>query len=93
MKGRLRFILWGIGLLLATAMTVLFAYGSLVHGALIRQLGTTSGTLVVPYWPFYYLCAFAFSLYAIIMGIDTIKTFLAISNEKYAEEIASHWVL
>jgi TRAP-type C4-dicarboxylate transport system permease small subunit len=90
-KGRTRYVIWTLGLLLATGMAGYFAYGSFVHGGLVRLVGTESGTLRIPYWPFYYVGAFSFGLYAIVMAIDAVKSFAAVFSEKYAVEVASHW--
>ena len=91
-KGKARFVIWGIGMLVTSVMAAFFSYGSFVHGGLMRMVGTTSAVLRIPFWPFYYLGALVFFLYTITIVIDTIKAFAAIFNAEVAAEVSSRWV-
>lgn len=91
-KGRLRYIVWAVGMLIALVMTVVFTWGSYVHGMLMLKVGTKFATTLIPYWPFYMLGTFTFGLFTIVMLFDTIKAFAAIFSEKTAREIDEEWV-
>jgi len=92
MKGRFRLLIWAIGLLATTATAVLFAYGSYVHAGLLRMIGITTSVILIPYWPFYYLGAFTFLLYSVVLFLHTFKSFVGVFNARIAEEVTSNWV-
>jgi len=92
LKGKARILLWAAGLLATTATAVLFAYGCFVHGGLMRLVATTTSVLFIPYSPFYYIGAFTFSLYTIVLAIHTFKSFVALFDDRIAEEVTSNWV-
>jgi len=92
LRGKGRTILWAFGMLFTTAMGGIFAYGSFVHGGLMRMVSTGTTILRIPFWPFYYVGAFTFALYTIVLAIHTIKSFAALFSDSIAEEVTSHWV-
>ncbi|MCI8538883.1 MAG: TRAP transporter small permease [Oscillospiraceae bacterium] len=91
MPQKLRFICYG---LTASFSTVVMAIGC---GAVCQQVlnvfksGEQTGTLSIPYWPFYIFEAVAFALLTITLLLDAIKAVMAIWDNEMAEEIQATW--
>ena len=88
----LRFICFGFTSILSTVTLAIATYA--VVGAVKNMMasGEATGTLLIPYWPFYIFEVVAFGLLTILLLIDSIKAILAIGNEEFAKEIQANWV-
>lgn len=87
----LRFICFGITSLLSTVTMVIAAYA--VYFAILdkKKSGECTGTLLIPYWPFFIFEFIAFILLALLLFKDTIKAFWAIGSKEVADEIQATW--
>jgi len=91
MPQKLRFVCYGLTSLLSTATLVFAAYAVFTMIKDKMASGEATGTLLIPYWPFYIFEFLAFALMAIVLLCDAIKAVLAIVDNEYAEEIQSTW--
>ncbi|MCR5387642.1 MAG: hypothetical protein K6E56_00180, partial [Lachnospiraceae bacterium] len=88
---KLRFICFGITSLLSTVTMVIAAYA--VYFSILdkKKSGECTGTLLIPYWPFFIFEFIAFILLALLLFKDTIKAFWAIGSKEVADEIQATW--
>lgn len=91
MPQKLRFICYGITSAISTVTMCIATYGATL--ATIKKVETNefSGTLQIPFWPFYTFMVIAFALLAILLGRDTVKAFIAMFDKDMAEEIMKDW--
>lgn len=91
MPRKLRFICFSITSLLSTG-TMGFATYALI-GAIKSKIasGECTGTLLIPYWPFYVFEFVAFLVFTLALLCDTLKAILAIFDEKVAEDVMQNW--
>jgi TRAP-type C4-dicarboxylate transport system permease small subunit len=84
-------ILWTIGQILAVLIFFGFAYATFAHAMFLKAGHATTGTILIPYWPFYIIAAIGLFFYTLIQFYDFIKSVMAIFVKEYADEISSHW--
>ena len=91
MPRKLRFICYSLTALLSTG-TMGFATYALI-GAIKSKMasGECTGTLLIPYWPFYVVEFIAFLVFTLALLCDTIKSILAIFDTEVAEEVMESW--
>lgn len=91
MPQKVRFICYSLTALLSTA-TMGFATYALI-GAIQGKMasGEATGTLLIPYWPFYVVEFVAFLVFTLALLCDTIKAIIAIKDEAIANEIMESW--
>ena len=82
---------WALLQIMGTGVFLLFGYGTLIHGLFLKERGAVSGTIAIPFWPFYMIAAFGLFIYALIQLYDSLKAVAAIFSEKYALEISEQW--
>lgn len=87
----LRFICFGLTSLISVATMVFGVYGVWFQIASVRASGECTGTLLIPYWPFYIFEWVAFILLSIVLFRDALKAIIAIGSEEMAAEIQSEW--
>jgi TRAP-type C4-dicarboxylate transport system permease small subunit len=87
----LRYICFSFTSLLSVATLVFGVYGVWFQIASVRKTGECTGTLMIPYWPFYVFEWLAFLMLAIVLLRDAIKSVIAIGNEEMAKQIEAHW--
>lgn len=91
MPTKVRFLFFGLTSLLSTIIIGIATYASYQHIFRLYEEGTSTGTLLIPHWPFMVLECIALFLFTIVLLIDTIKAFLAVFSKEYAEEVQSYW--
>ena len=91
MPQKLRFICFSLTALLST-VTMGFATYALI-GAIQGKLtsGECTGTLLIPYWPFYVIEFIAFLVFTLALLCDTVKSVIAIFDSELAEDIMESW--
>ncbi len=88
-----RYICYGVTSLVSVITMVFGCVG--VYKGIVERIasGESSGTLLIPYWPFYVLELFTYIVLIILLLNETFKAFLALfGNKQMAEEIESVWV-
>ena len=91
MPQALRFICYSLTALFSTA-TMGFASYALI-GAIKSKMASRecTGTLLIPYWPFYVIEFIAFVLFTLALLCDTIKSIMAIFDSEVAEQVMESW--
>lgn len=91
MPVKLRFFFFGLTSLFAT-VTMGFATGA-IFGIIAskKASGECTGTLLIPYWPFYVVELIAFAVFTLALLCDTIKAFIAMSDKETADDIMKTW--
>lgn len=89
---KLRFIAFSLTSLLSVTVMVFGAYGVYHQIFSVMASHECTGTLLIPYWPFYIFEFVAMVLLAIVLFRDTVKSIYAIVDAEMAEEIQSTWV-
>ena len=91
MPNKLRFICFGLTALLST-VTMGFATYALIGVIQSKYTsGECTGTLLIPYWPFYIIEAIAFLVFTLALLCDTIKALMAIFDKETAEDVMKSW--
>ena len=86
-----RFFFVGFTALLST-FTMGFATYSLFGIIASKKLsGECTGTLLIPYWPFYVVELIAFAVFTLALLCDTIKAFMAMGDKETAEDVMKSW--
>lgn len=88
---KLRFICFAFTSLLSTAVMGVACYAAFRQMALVMKTRECTGTLMIPYWPFYIFEGLAFGLLTIVLLRDAIKAVLAIGSKEFADEIQASW--
>lgn len=91
MPQKLRFTCFSITSLISV-VTMFFGCWGVGKGILEKYASREiTATLMIPHWPFYALETVVFALFALVLLGDTVKSFGAIFDKEYADEIQSSW--
>ncbi|MDO5703102.1 MAG: TRAP transporter small permease subunit, partial [Lachnospiraceae bacterium] len=74
LPARVRSIWMGIILLIETVVAAAFSYGCAAYASVVSV--RSSDILHLPWSPFCYLCGFGFLELAVLLGIDTVLSFM-----------------
>ena len=91
MPQKMRFFCFALTSFLSTVVMGIACY------AVCKQMIRTyisqecTGTLMIPYWPFYIFEMLAFGLMTVVLLRDAVKSVLAITNDEFAQEIQATW--
>jgi TRAP-type C4-dicarboxylate transport system permease small subunit len=91
MPQKLRFLLFGVTSLFSTIIIGLATYASYIHTFELIEDNTSTGTLLIPHWPFMGLECIALFLFTLVLLLDTVKAFMAMFSKEYATEVQSYW--
>ena len=91
MPQKLRFVCFSLTSLISVVTMVFGAYGVWQQIGSVMASGECTGTLLIPFWPFYVFEFVAMVLLAIVLFIDSIKSIIAIGNKEIAADIQAHW--
>jgi TRAP-type C4-dicarboxylate transport system permease small subunit len=76
---KLRTVIWAIGDLISTVVAWALAICCFAYAAgTLSENGSMTSVLMLPYYPFYYVGAFALFIFAIVLTTDFIKSVAAI---------------
>lgn len=91
MPHTLRFICYGLTSILSFVTMCFAAYG--VNMAVAEKManGEATGTLLIPFWPFYVFELAAFVLLAFVLLCDAIKACASLFDKEIAEDVMSSW--
>ncbi len=91
MPHKLRFVCFGLTSILSFLTMCFGAYA--LFSEILEKIanGEATGTLLIPFWPFYIFEFLAFILLAIMLLCDAIKAVAAIWDKEFAEEVMSTW--
>lgn len=88
---KLRFIAYSITSILSTVTIAVASYAlteEIVSKFISRE---ATGTLLIPYWPFFVFEFIAFVMLAAALLGDTLKSITAIFSKEVAEDVMSSW--
>lgn len=91
MPQKLRFISFALTSYLSTVVMGIACYAVFKQILVVFRSQECTGTLMIPYWPFYIFEMLAFGLLTIVLLRDAIKATIAIWNQEFAEEIQATW--
>lgn len=91
LPGKLKYIIWSAGYVLSTVVSGAIGAGTLVHANSMMKVGSYTSTIKIPLYPFMYLSAAFMFMLTFAMLVETIKTVLALRQDKYAEEMRAQW--
>ena len=91
MPQKLRFFCFSLTAILST-VTMGFATYALI-GAIQGKMasGEATGTLLIPFWPFYIIEFVAFLVFTLALLCDTIKAIMAMFDNEIADDIMKSW--
>jgi TRAP-type C4-dicarboxylate transport system permease small subunit len=89
LPGRLKYLMWGITSLIGAGAGCMVAAASLIQAGVVEQQYMRTVILWVPYYPFYTFGGICMSLLSLCMLLDCVKSFVAVFNPKYADEVNS----
>ena len=86
-----KFIIYGAVSVLATFASAFWAYALRIQiGEAIRK-NTVTDVLKIPLYPFYIIAFICVIIFTICLGWHMIRNFMAIKDDKSAEEITKTW--
>ena len=88
---KIRFICFAFTSLFATGVMGVACYAVFKQMLQVMKTRECTGTLMIPYWPFYIFEGVAFALLTIVLLRDAIKAVLAIGSKEFADEIQASW--
>ena len=91
MPMKLRFICFSITSLISTVIMGIASYAVLRQTLSIYRTGEITGTIMVPFWPFYAFEFICFVIFTLALLIDTVKAVTAVWNNEMADEIQATW--
>lgn len=91
MPQKLRFICFGLTSVLSTIVMGIATYAAVLSTMKKYQTGEFSGTLQIPFWPFYIFMDLAFALLCVLLARDSVKALLAIGRKDFADEVQASW--
>lgn len=91
MPQKLRFLCYGLTAIFSTVVMAIGCVAVCLQVGVVFRSGECTGTLTIPYWPFYIFEAVAFGLMTIGLLLDAIKAITAIWDKEMAEEIQAAW--
>lgn len=92
MPQKLRFVCFSLTSIFSTVTLAVAAYAVWIRLFEVMESNERTGTLLIPYWPFYIFEFLAMALLAIVLLRDAIKAVYAIADKETAEEIQTTWV-
>lgn len=87
----LRFILFTIMSILSVFIAGALAYAAFYQGGVSMETGTATEVLYIPLYPFFYVEAITMAAFTIVLAFDTVKSFIAIFREDFAEYVMADW--
>lgn len=87
----LRFFCFAVASYISTVVMGIAAYAVFLAIRDKMVSGECTGTLQIPYWPFFLLEAIAFAFFTLILLRDSVKATLAMFNKDIAEKIQAAW--
>lgn len=90
---RMPIIMWAVTNILSFGISVLLTIASFQQTKVIRGMMTTTASLYIPLYPFYFLMGIAFVGFTIILFYDAAKATVAVFNKKVAEVVKAEWPL
>ncbi len=88
---KLRFICFAFTSFLSTFITGIATYGLFFQVRSLIKTGECTGTLMIPYWPFYAIEMVAFGLLTVVLFLDALQAVCAIWDREAGREIESTW--
>ena len=88
---KLRFILFAFTSFFSTVIMGVACYAAFKQMLQVMKTRECTGTLMIPYWPFYIFEGVAFGLLTVVLLRDAIKAVLAIGSKEFADEIQATW--
>lgn len=91
MPQKLRFFCFAFTSFLSTFVMGFASYAVWIAIFEKKASGECTGTLQIPYWPFYCIEFIAFVMLTVILLRDAVKATMAMVNKEMAEEIQATW--
>lgn len=88
---KIRFLSFAFTSFLSVVVTAIASYGLVGQIQLLMRTRECTGTLQIPYWPFYVFELAAFVLLTIVLFFDALKAVNAMWDKDMAREIESTW--
>lgn len=86
---KLRFIIYALTEIVSAAAAFLVAYAAIKQGNVYLASNMTSGVLLLPLAPFYWLEGLCMAVFGLSLLWEGIKGFAATANDYYAQEFES----
>lgn len=91
MPQKLRFFCFAVTSFISTFIMGLATYAVYLNIWEKKASGECTGTLQIPYWPFFLIEAIAFAFFTLILLRDALKATIAIVSSELADEIQASW--
>lgn len=76
---------------LSAIVGVLLTYASFIHADFMQTMSTSTATLYIPYYPFYYLMGVGFAIFAIELIYGAVVNTIGLFNKEVREKVVSEW--
>lgn len=87
-----RYLITGILGAASVAITVIIAIAAFQQAGVAMNKQTVTGTLFIPWWPFYIVEGICMLVFAVTLLYDTLMTFAALGNDaEIREYVESKW--
>ena len=88
---KLRFLVMTLNNILSAAVIVLTAYAAYRQGMVAMNSHYTTGVLLIPLWPFYWVEIVSMAVLCLAFLFHAVKNAAAIFNQDIAAEIQAEW--
>lgn len=88
---KLRFLLMALNNILSAAVIVLTAYAAYRQGMVAMGSNYTTGVLLIPLWPFYWVEIVSMAVLCLAFLFHAVKNAAAMFNQELAAEIQADW--
>lgn len=91
MPQKLRFICFSLTSLISVITMVFATWG--VGKGIMEKIASheITATLMIPIWPLFVVECVVFALFALVLLGDTVKSFIAIFDKEFADDVQSSW--
>jgi TRAP-type C4-dicarboxylate transport system permease small subunit len=89
--GKLPMVFWALTQTLSAAVAVLLVVASFQQAAISKMLSSTTASLYIPHYPFYFLMAIAFAGFALMLVYEASKSIVALFVKSVEKEVVDNW--
>jgi len=86
-------VVWALTNLLGFGVSLILTVASFQQTVVMRTMATTTASLYIPLYPFYFIMGIAFAGFTLVVFYDAAKAVAALFSKKVAEIVISEWPL
>ncbi len=93
LPSRMPHVLWALTNLCSFGISVLLTVAAFQQTGVIRKMATTTASLYIPLYPFYFIMGLAFVGFTLTLFYDAVKAVLGVFSKRIGEIVKAEWPL